>query len=216
MWRAIATPLFALCSSVAGAAVPSVDSQVWSELDFTHAISTDLSGTAIVTARLGNDLPNPTLTAGGLQFDYRFGSWIASGTGYYVSVRSAETGARTAVWLPAAALTYQIEVGRFALADRNRVEQLDGLPGSPTRYRNRASAYWHIARGSTVTDLFATDEVFYDVSRDSWTRNRAQAGVQMHLDTNARLQVFYLRQNTTYGTPDRLNVLGLTLQLEIK
>jgi hypothetical protein len=85
-------------SSMAFAGVPSVDDQFWSELDATHAISAELSATAIVTTRLGNDLPNPTLTAGGLQIDYLFGSWIASATGYYVSARNAETGAHTAVW----------------------------------------------------------------------------------------------------------------------
>jgi hypothetical protein len=66
------------------------------------------------------------------------------------------------------------------------------------------------------TDIFMTDEVFYDFSKDCWTRNRAQAGTQFHVDKKARLQVFYLRQNTTYGAPDRLNALGFTLQLEIK
>jgi hypothetical protein len=197
-------------------AVSSLDSQLWSELDATHDLSADLSMTAILTARLGNDLPNPTLSAGGLQFDYRMGSWTASATDYYVCIRNAETGARTIVWLPAAALSYQVDVGAFSLADRNRIEQLEGLPGSPRRYRNRASVFWHLAGDSVPTDIFITDEVFYDFSRDSWTRNRAQAGIQLHLDRKARLQVFYLRQNTTYGAPDRLNVLGLTLQLDIE
>jgi hypothetical protein len=206
----------ALCPLMARATVPSVNSQLWSELDVTHRITTDLSATAIVTARLGNDLPNPTLTAGGLQFDYRFGSWTASCTGYYVSIRNAETGARTAVWLPAAALTYQVDFGHLSLADRNRVEQLEGLPGSPTRYRNSASVYWHVAGDTALTDVFVTDEVFYDLSRDSWTRNRTQAGFQFHLDKDKKLQIYYLRQNNTYGTPDRLNALGLTLQLAIK
>ena len=172
--------------------------------------------TAILTVRLGNDLPNPTLSAGGLQFDYRMGFWTASATDYYVCIRNAKTGARTIVWLPAAALSYQVDVGAFSLADRNRVEQLEGLAGSPKRYRNRASVYWRLAGDSVPTDIFITDEVFYDFSKDSWTRNRAQAGIQLHLDKKARLQVFYLRQNTTYGAPDRLNVLGLTLQLDIE
>jgi Protein of unknown function (DUF2490) len=206
-----------LGSSTAFAAAPSVDSQLWSELDATHALSADLSATAIVTTRLGNDLPNPTLTAGGLQFDYRLGSsWVVSGTGYYVSIRNAESGSRTAVWLPAAALTYQIDVGRLVLSDRNRVEQLEGLPGSPTRYRNRASAYWHVAVGHELTDVFVADEVFYDFSRSSWTRNRAQTGLQFQLSADSKLQMFYMRQNNTYGTPNRLNSLGLTLQLDIK
>jgi hypothetical protein len=132
--------MMALSSSIAGA-VPSVDSQLWSELDATHSLGADLSLTAILTARVGNDLPNPTLSVGGLQFDYRMGSWTASATGYYVSIRNAETGTRMTAWLPAAALTYQIDLAALSLGDRNRLEQLEGLPGSPTRYRNRASAY---------------------------------------------------------------------------
>jgi hypothetical protein len=208
--------MMAAYSSRAGATVSSLDSQLWSELDVTHLLSADLSVTAILTARIGNDLPNPTLSAGGLQFDYRMGSWTASATGYYVSVRNAQTGARVTVWLPAAALSYQLDVGTLSLTDRNRVEQLEGLPGSPTRYRNRASVYWHRSADSVPIDVFITDEVFYDFSKDSWTRNRAQAGIQFQVDRKARLQVFYLRQKTTYGAPDRLNVLGLTLQIDIE
>ena len=103
----------AICSSMAVAAVPSVDSQLWSELDATHAISADLSATAIVTTRLGNDLPNPALTAVGLQLDYRANSWIASATGYYISIRNADTGAYATVWLPATAITYEYHWGRL-------------------------------------------------------------------------------------------------------
>jgi len=201
---------------MAGATVSSVDSQLWSELDAAHPLRPDLSVTAILTTRLGNDLPNPTLSAGGLQFDDRMGSWTASTTGYYVSIRNAETGARKRVWLPAAALSYRLDVRAFSLTDRSRIERLEGLPGSPTRYRNRASVDWHLSGDSVPTDIFITDEVFYDFSKDGWTRNRAQAGIQFHLDKAARLQVFYLRQNTTYGAPDRLNVLGLTMLLDIE
>jgi hypothetical protein len=156
------------------------------------------------------------LTAGGAQIDYLFGSWTASATGYFVSVRNAETGARKALWLPAAALTYEIELRRLTLSDRNRVEQLEGLPGSPTRYRNRAGIYWRLSDRSDFTEVFATDEVFYDFSKDSWTRNRAQAGIQFRPQADAKLQIFYMRQNNSYGTPDRLNVLGLTLQMALK
>ena len=203
----------AMCSSIVVAAVPSVDSQLWSELDATHAITADLSATAIVTTRLGNDLPNPTLAAVGLQLDYRIHSWIASATGYYVSIRNADTGADATVWLPAAAITYEYHWGRMLLSDRNRVEQLEGLASAPTRYRNRASVDWHLAGSRGPTDFFIADESFYDFSKDRWTRNRAQVGFQFHLSADANLQVFYLRQNNTYGAPDRLNVLGLTLQL---
>jgi hypothetical protein len=193
-----------------------MDNQLWSELDATHTITADVSATAIFTTRLGDDLRNPTLTAVGLQIDYRIGAWTASLTGYYVSIRNAQSGDHMGIWLPAAALSYEIGFGPVALSDRNRVEQLEGLPGSPMRYRNRASADWHLPSEHALTDLFVVDEVFYDFSRDRWTRNRAQAGVQFYLTANTRLQTFYMRQNNTYGAPDRLNVLGLTVQIDIK
>jgi hypothetical protein len=203
-------------SSGAFAATPSVDSQLWTELDATHPLTADLSATGIVTTRLGNDLPNPTLTAGGLQIDYRVGSWTASATGYYVSIRNAQSGTRTEIWLPATALTYEFSIGPLALSDRNRVEQLEGLPGSPLRYRNRAGADWRLPGRQALTDIFVVDEVFYDFSRDRWTRNRAEAGFQFRLAANTRLQTFYMLQHNIYGAPERLNVLGLTLQLDIE
>jgi uncharacterized protein DUF2490 len=214
--RVIISAMMPVCSAMAGPTVSSEDNQLWSELDARHPLSAALSVTAILTARLSNDLPSPTLGAAGLQFDYRVGFWTASATGYYVSIRNAQSGTRATVWLPAAALTCQFDVGAFSLTDRSRVEQLEGIPGSPTRYRNRASVDWHLSHDSAPTDIFITDEVFYDFSKNSWTRNRAQAGIQFRVNHAARLQVFYLRQNTTYGAPDRLNVLGLTLQLDIE
>ena len=204
------------CPSAGFAAPPSVDSQVWSELDATYPVAVNWSATAIFTTRLGIDLPNPTLTAGGLQIDYRSGSWTATGTGYYVSIRNAECGARTAIWLPAAALTYELGIGPVALSERNRLEQLEGLPGAPARYRSRAGADWQIPGQHALIDVFVADEVFYDFSTDRWTRNRAQVGLQFQPAPNFRLQTFYLRQNNADGAPDRLNVLGLTLQFDIE
>jgi hypothetical protein len=131
-------------------------------------------------------------------------------------VRNAESGASTRIWLPAAALTYEAEVGSVALSDRNRWEQLDGLPGSPQRYRNRPSADWHLPGGHRVSDVFVADEVFYDFASHRWSRNRAQAGVQFDLTHHARLQTFYLRQHSISGEPRQLNVLGLTLQLSLE
>jgi hypothetical protein len=216
MGRLFATAILLPCGSCAVAGALSEDSQLWSELDARYPVAAAWSATGILTTRLGNDLPNPTLTAAGLQIDYRFGSWMASATGYYVSISNAQSGARTQIWLPAAALTYGISVGPVALSDRNRLEQLEGIPGSPARYRNRASADWNIPGGRLLSDVFLSDEAFYDFSRDRWSRNRAQLGVEFQLAPDARLQTFYMRQNNSYGVPARLDVLGLTLQLDIR
>ena len=170
----------------------------------------------IFTTRGGDELPNPALTAGGLQIDYRSGSWTATGTGYYLSIRNAVSGARTAIWLPAAALTYEFALGPVTLSDRSRLEQLEGPPRNPARYRNRASADWHVPGPHVLTDIFVAEEAFYDFSRGAWTRNRVQVGVQFRTAPNIRLQAYYMHQSNTYGVPDRLNVLGLSLQFDIE
>jgi hypothetical protein len=182
MSRLIAAAILVPWSSGALATALSADSQLWSELDATYPFSAVLSATGLLTTRVGDGLPNPTLTAGGLQIDYRFGSWMASATGYYVSIRNAQGGARTAIWLPAAAMSYEFRLGPVAIFDRNRFEQLEGLPGSPNRYRNRVFADWHFPAGRQLTDVFLADQAFYD----------------------------------THGAPARLNVPGLTLQLDLR
>jgi hypothetical protein len=196
--------------------VKAADSQSWDEVDVTHILNGNLSATGIVTTRLGSGLPNPTLTAAGLQIDYRIGSWTSSATGYYVSVRNAQTGVHAAIWLPAAALTYNMDVGRLTVSDRNRVEQLEGITGSPTRYRNRASVAWTLSESGRIAKAFVADERFYDFSKDRWTRNRIQAGIQFTLPRDANLQVFYLRQSDPFGALNRLNVLALTLHVDAK
>jgi len=213
--RLVAAAIVVPYSTGAFSAAPSVDSQLWSELDIRYPVAAAWSATGIFTTRLGDELPNPTLTAGGLQVDYRVGSWTATATGYYVSIRNSLSGARRTIWLPAAALSYEIGLGPVSLSDRNRYEQLEGLPGSPGRYRNRACADWHIPGGVQFTDVFLADEVFYDFSTDRWSRNRAQLGIQFQLSPKTRLQTFYMRQNNVNGAPARLNVLGVTLQGDI-
>jgi hypothetical protein len=208
-WSALST------TSAACAAISGTDSQLWSELDVSHALDASLSATGIATARLGDALPNPTLSALGLQLDYRLGPWTASATGYDVRIRSAPSGLRTRIWLPAAALAYELAAGPLRFADRNRVEILEGIPGAPRRYRNRASIYCPVAGAPAAAEAFLTDEVFYDFSRQAWTRNRAQLGLQFRIAAPVRLQLFFLRQDTNYGLPRRLDVLGTTLQLDI-
>ncbi len=212
MIRLIAVLAFSAFPGLAHAAVPDPDRQLWSELDVTYRTATRWSATAILTTRLGDAVPDPTLSAGGLQLDRRAGSWTASAAGYYVSIRRPDSGARASIWLPAAALSDAIRVGQLELSDRNRVERLDGVQGSPVRYRNRVSLYWHAPRSMPVAGVFLSDEAFYDFASGQWIRNRAQAGIELPVRADAKLQLSYIRQSTRGAAAGRLDVLGLTLQ----
>ncbi len=180
-----------------------------------HVLDPDWSATAILTTRLGVDVPDPTLTAVGLQVDDQRGAWLASATAYLVWFRRATDGARSTLWLPALAVTWLPVVHGVQLAERNRIEQVEGIPGNPVRYRNRIGIDWPLAARPPAPHLFLTDEVFYDFSSARWTRNRLQAGVACPLSPSTLLQLYLLRQDSRSGAPARLDVLGLTLALAL-
>lgn len=212
----IAGALLSIFIESAAAAPPAVDNQYWGEVDATHPLSSDFSVTGIVTAHIGNQLPNPTFTGVGLQLDYVTGQFMTSGGSYFVSIRSAGSGEHITARLPFIAETYKVKYADVTLTDRNRIEEVEGVPNSPRRYRNRFGLDWSLSGNESLTHIFATDEVFYDFSRSQWTRNRAQVGLTLSITQNAALLVFYLRQQDNHGAPNRLNVIGTTLQMTIR
>jgi len=96
----------------------------------------------------------------------------------------------------------------------NRFEKLIGFGDSPVRYRNRVlaerppgtQARWRI---------FASDEVFFNLSARNWNQNRAQTGIGRRLSRRVFLDVFYLQRNTREGAPTT-HALGTTLRIELK
>lgn len=195
------------------ASVPVTDSQVWSEVDTVARIAPQAIATVIATARMGDGLPNPTLYGGGLQLDFFAGAWTFSGGALFVGIRNASSGGQQQVRLPLCAVSYTQKIGGFTISDRNRIERLDGIPGSPSRYRNRLGIDVPLHNAGPVSHVFMTDEGFYDISTSTWNRNRAQVGIGLPLGGSTELQVFFLRQDSRSGAPRSLNVLGTTLKI---
>jgi len=195
------------------AAIPRSNSQFWSEVDTVASIAPQATATAIATARLGAALPNPTLYGGGLQLDLLAGPWTISGGALFVGIRSLSSGGQTEVQLPLCAVSYTCKIGGITISDRNRIERLDGIPGSPSRYRNRLGIDIPTHKAGPVSHVFMTDEGFYDISTSTWNRNRAQVGIGLPLGGSTELQVFLLRQDSRTGAPRSLNVVGTTLKV---
>jgi Protein of unknown function (DUF2490) len=193
--------------------VPTTDSQLWSEIDAVGKISTETTATIIATGRFGDALPNPTLYGGGLQFDVSAGAWTASGGALFVGIRSGSSGGQTQLQLPLCAVSYARKIGGVTISDRNRIERLEGIPGSPSRYRNRLGIDFPLRNAGPISHAFITDEGFYAISTSTWNRNRAQAGIGLPLGGSMELQVFFLRQDSRTGAPRSLNVVGTTLKV---
>lgn len=213
-WLGAFAPL-ALIAAPLWAAPPMLDEQSWNELDVQHVIDPDWSATAILTTRLGVDVPDPTLTAVGLQVDDRRGAWLASATAYRIWTRSATDGTGHGLWLPALAFSWLPAFHGLQFSERNRIEQVEGISGNPVRYRNRIGVDGPLAARPGAPRLFLADEVFYDFSSAHWTRNRLQAGILCALNAATHLQLYLLRQDSRSGRPARLDVLGLTLAVEL-
>jgi hypothetical protein len=192
------------------------DAQLWQELDVFAPLGPNVTATFIGVSREGDTLPNPTLYGGGAMVDLRYGPWTITAGDLWVTARKPTNGDDVEVNVPLVALTYSLNYQGLAISDRNRFEDLTGLPGDPWRYRNRLMFEHPVSGLGPVSGLFMSDEVFYDLARDRWSRNRAQAGIEIPLPRSAFLQVYYMRQDDRYGVPSALNIAGTTLKFELR
>lgn len=213
------SPLFAaslcLASGNLAAAVPENDTQSWSEIDAIATVTPQTVVIALSTVRLGEKLPNPTLYGGGLLAAHTAGPWTLTGGAIFATLKSATAGKETKVELPLAALTYSHRFSWATISDRNRVEQLDGIAGTPWRYRNQLLIDLPTRNFGRNSHILIADETFYDFSTSRWNRNRAQVGIGLPVHRSIEVQVFYLRQDTHWGLPKTLNVLGTTFVISL-
>jgi hypothetical protein len=217
-WRAALLASIVVAAASIGAAIAAVhgtDSQVWPEIDLEAPITNQLSLTGLATVRVGDGLPSPAMAAAGGGLAYQLSThWSVAADDYWVRIRSPVSGAGLDLQLPLAAVTYTMRLGSFELDDRNRGERIVGLSGEGWRYRNRLSISHPVTLGP-VRRVFVSDEVFYDASRDRWSRNRGQLGLGLRPIGPTALQVYVLRQDDRFSHPGHLNVLGLALAVRL-
>jgi hypothetical protein len=203
-------------ASPAVAADLAANPQFWGELDVSADLAPDWRLTALSVAREGDALPDPTLWGGGAILDRRFGDLTVSLGDLAVAVRGPVSGASLDVDVPLAAVSYARRIGGFEVADRNRIEDLIGVPGDPWRYRNRLSVERPVSGLGPLSSIFASEEVFYDLQAHDWSRSRAQIGVAIAAAPHTELRLFYLRQDDRSGLPRAVNALGVTLAFDLR
>jgi hypothetical protein len=203
-------------SSGLAAATPASDGQVWSEIDLDARLSEPILITATVVDRLGDGLPNPTLWGGGLTADIRLTpSWSIGGGAYAVQVRLPPSGAGLNATLPLAYVTGDGLIAGFLISDRNRVEDVVGVPGNPWRYRNRLMLAHALQSILPFRSIFVSDEIFYDFGHQRVSRNRAQLGVALAPWGAADVQLYLMRQDDAFARPGGLDILGISLKIEM-
>ncbi len=208
--------LAAVMSVPAQAADIRVNPQFWGELDVSATLAPGWRLTALSVARDGEGLPDPALWGGGAILDRRFGDLTVSVGDLAVVARSPLSGARLDVDVPLIAVSYKWSIAGFAVSDRNRLEDLIGVPADPWRYRNRLTLEHPVAGIGPLSSIFASEEIFYDLRMRQWTRSRGQIGVGMAAGHDAELRLYYLRQDDRAALPRAINALGVTLAIELR
>jgi hypothetical protein len=202
--------------SAASAGVPETNAQVWGEVDVALPVTSTVSATVLGVVRDGDGLPNPALAGGGLTLEARAGSWGFTAGDLWVAVRGSASRKALDVDVPLIAVTYSWSFAGVAFDERNRIERLYGVSGDPWRYRNPLQVAHPLKRLGPIGSVFASDEIFYDFARRSWSRNRAQVGFGLPIDRREQIQVYYLRQDDRYARPGALNALGLTYKVDLR
>jgi len=201
----------ALAPPLTVAATPSRDAQIWSEADFIGFLSKQTTLTGILIGRAGESVPNPTLTALGLQLDQKFRHW-SIGLGYRRQAVRHSTGGPDISRLAIAVAAFREDFGRSAVQIRTRIDNTLHSSGNPWRFRLRAEYRWATPGMRPISYLFLNDEAFY--SAGEWSRNRAQGGLGLNLGRGKDLQVYYQWQNDRISNPARINALGLHFDMK--
>ena len=97
---------------------------------------------------------------------------------------------------------------------RGRTDNTLHSSGNPWRFRIRGKYRWATPSAGPVAYVYINDEALYQGSAGEWSRNRAQAGMDLTVGKRSDLLLYYQRQSDRLSTPSRINALGLTLLVD--
>lgn len=101
----------------------------------------------------------------------------------------------------------------FLATDRNRIEArwVNGVYN--VRYRNRLAVLRPLEAGKFRFTPYGNGELFYDRNLHSWNRTQYGFGVQFPGKGRFMVDTYYLRENCTGCSPNRLNYWGIALNM---
>lgn len=102
--------------------------------------------------------------------------------------------------------------GDLEFIGRLRWDSRDVNDQHSNRYRVRVTVEKVLSVDGRAVVPFANAEAFYDTRFDTWNRQRYQAGAEIALDRNWRIEPSLVRQNDSRSQPARVNAFALALK----
>ena len=196
---------------------PRDDNQIWTETQVDIPFDKNVSLVFLGIVHFGsNAAPVSERTGAGAGVSFKAGKYLTLFPFYlHIVSQSTSTSHSTEDRLTLEA-TLKFPVGRFTIADRNRVEFHIHHPAPNfIHYRNRILLQHPLKAGQLEVEGFVADEVFYDSIAKAWIRNRVYAGASRKINKHFTLELYYLRQNDSHSHPGDINALGTTFKFRL-
>jgi hypothetical protein len=153
-----------------------------------------------------------------LRRELRQGDWERSRylwvrAGYVVSgdLDDREDGATTHMVLLEGTTRLELP-GKLWLVNRARIDFRDTDGESSQRYRLRFGIEREFTVCGVVMVPYAQAEIFHDTRFDAWNRQLYQAGVEIELNKQWRIEPYFARQNDSRSASGNVNRIGLVLK----
>ena len=212
----------ALISSFVAFLVPSARAQnrqeFWPELDLWYRIGPKAQILAVLAGGREPDTGEKTSGQFGLSLDYRETPHISCRIGYsLLTERSNEDGTRKSnEHRVSGDFIYRWFLYKDAfLSDRTRID-LRNIGSSPyTRYRNRLAAAIPARIGSQAFGPYASIEMYFDPRYSAVNRWYSELGIGLLIERRTELQVYLGLQQDTRPARQRINAMGVTLNITL-
>jgi hypothetical protein len=208
---------------------PEDDVQFWNETSLTFPLikrtdsngkeSTKLEGFIAGNLRVGQNIKHFTDERIGGGINYKINKYFTASTSYLYAAEQPYKGAKNGYEHRLRFdFTGEKKWKTFSLKDRNRVEyRIRNSRSNSTRYRNKLQLKIPVkSDGKELFAPFVADEVYYDFSKDEWSRNEFSVGISKKINNNFTTEVFYMLQNNTGSVLKRKDIIGLNLKFSIK
>lgn len=220
---------FSLLPGYSQVTPPRNDSQFWNETQFIIPlkIEKDAKGKEFdrislffnTTLRVGRNWQQLVDERFGFGFDFKINKFLTLSPSYlyradqpYVGKSERESRIRIAA-------TLEKKFSNFSLKNRNLIEYRDRYRNvaNSTRYRNKLTFSIPVTKDKKeLFSPFVADEVYYDFSNKSWTRNEISLGISKKFSNIFSADFFYLYQRNRGNILKNINVAGINLKFRLK
>ncbi len=202
--------------SQTSAADDDEDIQSWNDFQLTVPLTKHFDFVTGVTMRIGDNVSS--LTEGKYTIGY---TWKPTRSfsifPFYQYIQARNSAGRFQIENRLSLRgTYKFPTKGFGLSHRSTFEYRMRRSGDSWRWRPSFTVDKELSEKIIPkAKFFVTDEVFFDSTRDRFTRNRLSVGITKTLSKTTAVDIYYMRQGDNFARPGGINIIGTSWKVKL-